>query len=112
VDYEPSIYHRSKLFFDTIKAKLESGGEFKLAGLGVFGLRDKRERPGRNPKTGEDKIITARRVSGEVVTFRCSPALKGLSNRRVTKGQSYIARVKRHYTQFRNKIETGSRFVA
>ena len=70
--------------FETIKATLEGGEEVKLPGLGVFGLRDKRERPGRNPKTGEDKIIIARRV----VTFRSSPALKGRSNSRVTKDHS------------------------
>jgi len=58
--------------FETIKATLASGEEVKLSGLGVFRLRDKRERPGRNPKTGEDEIITARRV----VTFHCSIALK------------------------------------
>ena len=70
--------------FDTIKTTLESGEEVKLSGFGVFGLRDKPERPGRNPKTGEDKIITARRV----VTFRCSPTLKGRTISRATKGHS------------------------
>lgn len=44
----------------------------KLAGFGVFNMRDKPERPGRNPKTGEGIPITARRV----VTFSASGCLK------------------------------------
>lgn len=58
--------------FETLKATLESGEEVKLSGFGAFQVRDKRERPGRNPKTGEDKTITARRV----VTFHASNKLK------------------------------------
>ena len=44
----------------------------KLSGFGNFDLRDKNERPGRNPKTGEDIPIKARRV----VTFRPGQKLK------------------------------------
>ncbi|HMM45921.1 MAG TPA: integration host factor subunit alpha [Candidatus Macondimonas sp.] len=54
------------LFFETIRHALEQGEQVKLSGFGNFELRDKGERPGRNPKTGEEIPISARRV----VTFR------------------------------------------
>ena len=54
------------LFFEEIKYSLESGQHVNLSSFGNFDLRDKRSRPGRNPKTGEDIPILARRV----VTFR------------------------------------------
>lgn len=53
-------------FFEEIRSALEKGEQVKLSGFGNFDLRDKKERPGRNPKTGEDIPISARRV----VTFR------------------------------------------
>lgn len=59
-------------FFEEIRKALESGEQVKLSGFGNFDLRDKNERPGRNPKTGEDIPITARRV----VTFRPGQKLK------------------------------------
>lgn len=59
-------------FFDEIRAALESGRAVKLSGFGNFQLRDKAQRPGRNPKTGEEIAITARRV----VTFHASQKLK------------------------------------
>ncbi len=59
-------------FFREISDCLERGEEVKLAGFGVFNMRDKPERPGRNPKTGEEIPITARRV----VTFHASGSLK------------------------------------
>lgn len=59
-------------FFKEISDCLERGEEVKLAGFGVFNMRDKPERPGRNPKTGEEIPITARRV----VTFHASGCLK------------------------------------
>lgn len=55
-----------ELFFNEIKQALVSGHEVKLSGFGNFELRDKGERPGRNPKTGEEIPISARRV----VTFK------------------------------------------
>jgi len=55
-----------ELFFDEISQALIAGEQVKLSGFGNFELRDKRERPGRNPKTGEEIPISARRV----VTFR------------------------------------------
>ncbi|MFW2761662.1 integration host factor subunit alpha, partial [Acinetobacter baumannii] len=51
-----------ELFFDEISQALIAGEQVKLSGFGNFELRDKRERPGRNPKTGEEIPISARRV--------------------------------------------------
>ena len=59
-------------FFHEIRAALEEGDSVKLSGFGNFQLRDKPQRPGRNPKTGEEIPITARRV----VTFHASQKLK------------------------------------
>ena len=59
-------------FFEEIRNALENGHQVKLSGFGNFDLRDKNERPGRNPKTGEEIPITARRV----VTFRPGQKLK------------------------------------
>lgn len=59
-------------FFEEIRSALESGEQVKISGFGNFDLRDKSERPGRNPKTGEDIPISARRV----VTFRPGQKLK------------------------------------
>ncbi len=59
-------------FFDEIRDALERGESVKLSGFGNFQLRDKPQRPGRNPKTGEEIPISARRV----VTFHSSQKLK------------------------------------
>jgi len=59
-------------FFEEIRTALERGNQVKLSGFGNFDLRDKNQRPGRNPKTGEEIPITARRV----VTFRPGQKLK------------------------------------
>lgn len=61
-------------FFDEIRQALERGESVKLSGFGNFQLRDKPQRPGRNPKTGEEIAITARRV----VTFHASQKLKSV----------------------------------
>ena len=58
--------------FETIKKTLISGEEVKVSGFGNFQLKDKPSRPGRNPRTGEDVEITARRV----VTFKSGQKLK------------------------------------
>ncbi len=50
------------LFFQELGASLAVGEQIKLSGFGNFYLRDKDERPGRNPRTGEKVLITARRV--------------------------------------------------
>lgn len=59
-------------FFEEVRIALEAGEEVKLSGFGNFELRKKSERPGRNPKTGEEMPISARRV----VTFHASQKLK------------------------------------
>jgi len=59
-------------FFEEVRETLESGDQVKLSGFGNFDLRVKSERPGRNPKTGEDIPISARKV----VTFRPGQKLK------------------------------------
>jgi integration host factor subunit alpha len=61
-----------EFFFEEIKESLERGEQVKISGFGKFELRDKNSRPGRNPKTGEEIPITARRV----VTFRSGQKLK------------------------------------
>jgi integration host factor subunit alpha len=62
--------------FDTMKDILKSGDKIKISGFGNFILRDKRPRKGRNPQTGDDIQITARRV----LTFRPSQILKAHIN--------------------------------
>ena len=59
-------------YFEMIRDALESGKNVKLSGFGNFQLRDKNQRPGRNPKTGEEIPISARRV----VTFRPGQKLR------------------------------------
>jgi len=59
-------------FFEEIRSTLEKGEEVKLSNFGNFQLRNKPQRPGRNPKTGVEIPITARRVA----TFHASQALK------------------------------------
>ncbi len=61
-----------ELFFEEIRLSLENDQVVKLSGFGNFELRDKKQRPGRNPKTGEEIPIKARRV----VTFRPGQKLK------------------------------------
>ncbi len=61
-------------FFEEVRTALEHGDSVKLSGFGNFQLREKPQRPGRNPKTGEEMPITARRV----VTFHASQKLKAM----------------------------------
>ena len=72
-------------FFEEVRTALETGDSVKLSGFGNFELRKKSERPGRNPKTGEEIPITARRV----VTFHASQKLK--------------SKVEEHYAQKKKK---------
>ncbi len=64
--------HLVEQLFETIKDQLAQGTGVKLSGFGAFELRDKRQRPGRNPRTREDIPVTARRV----VSFRPGPKLR------------------------------------
>ncbi|MGB0965793.1 MAG: integration host factor subunit alpha [Litorivicinus sp.] len=59
-------------FFEEISTALINGTDVRLSGFGNFTTRDKSPRPGRNPKTGEEIPITARRV----VTFRAGQKLR------------------------------------
>lgn len=61
-------------FFEEVRNALSEGDTVKLSGFGNFQLRDKPTRPGRNPKTGEEIPISARRV----VTFHASQKLRSL----------------------------------
>ncbi len=61
---------------ETIKTNLERGEDVLISGFGKFCVKDKNERRGRNPKTGEDMILGSRRV----VSFKCSPVLRNKVN--------------------------------
>ena len=61
-------------FYEEVRNALQNNEGVKLSGFGNFQLREKPQRPGRNPKTGEEIPITARRV----VTFHASQKLKTL----------------------------------
>ena len=63
---------------ELIKVSLESGDYVLVSGFGKFCVKDKRERKGRNPATGEDAILPARRV----VIFKCSGKLREKINRK------------------------------
>ena len=64
------------LVFDTIKETLEFGEKLKISGFGNFVVRDKKSRIGRNPQTGEEIEISARKV----LTFKPSQVLKNALN--------------------------------
>jgi integration host factor subunit alpha len=61
-----------EIIIEIIKSKLASGGDVLISGFGKFCVREKRERRGRNPATGEDMTLAPRRV----VTFKCSGKLR------------------------------------
>jgi integration host factor subunit alpha len=61
-----------KSLLEIIKQTLESGEDILISGFGKFSVKDKEERKGRNPQTGEDLMLRARRV----VVFKCSEVLK------------------------------------
>jgi integration host factor subunit alpha len=62
--------------FEIIKAHLEQGEKIKISGFGNFVLNTKRPRKGRNPQTGEEIVISGRRV----LSFKPSPVLKKAIN--------------------------------
>lgn len=66
---------------EIIKETLEDGEDVMISGFGKFCVKDKRKRRGRNPQTGEDLMLDARRV----VTFRCSGRLREKINGGATK---------------------------
>lgn len=61
---------------ELIKLSLESGEDVLMSGFGKFCIKEKRERRGRNPATGEDMVLAPRRV----VTFKCSGKLRDRIN--------------------------------
>ena len=65
-----------ELVFGALKNELQRGEKVKISGFGNFVVREKKPRVGRNPQTGEQITISARRV----LTFRPSQVLKGLLN--------------------------------
>jgi integration host factor subunit alpha len=66
-----------EMVFDTIKETLERGEKIKISGFGNFVVREKKARVGRNPQTGQEIEISARRV----LTFRPSQVLKNALNK-------------------------------
>jgi integration host factor subunit alpha len=66
------------LVFEMLKETLSKGEKIKISGFGNFVLRDKRQRPGRNPQTGDPIKISERRV----LTFKASQILKQALNPR------------------------------
>jgi len=74
--------NQSTRIFETllelIKCRLATGEDVMISGFGKFCVRDKKERKGRNPATGEDMMLRRRRV----VTFRCSGKLRDRINAR------------------------------
>jgi integration host factor subunit alpha len=66
-----------ELVFDLIKNTLESGDKIKIAGFGNFVVKEKADRRGRNPQTGEEITISARRI----LTFKPSQVLKASINK-------------------------------
>ena len=61
-----------EFFFEEIRIALENGDSVKFSGFGSFSVRDKPQRPGRNPRTGEEAPVSARRV----VTYKASQKIK------------------------------------
>ncbi len=62
--------------FKIIKRTLESGEDVLITGFGKFCVKDKQERKGRNPETGDDMELKARRI----VTFKCFNLMRGKIN--------------------------------
>lgn len=71
-----------EMVFNILKETLEKGEKVKISGFGNFMIRDKKERIGRNPQTGDQIKISARRV----LTFRPSQVLKAILNGEDTTG--------------------------
>ena len=63
---------------ETIKGALQNGEDVMIWGFGKFSVKEKKQRRGRNPATGNDLMLNPRRV----VTFSCSGALKGRLNQK------------------------------
>src|SRR2546430_17465663 len=75
-----------ELVFDTVKETLERGDKIKISGFGDFQVRQKKARVGRNPQTGKEIEISARRV----LTFRPSPVVKTALNAGLPEGGEFV----------------------
>jgi integration host factor subunit alpha len=69
-----------ELLLELMKNRLEKGEDVLISGFGKFCVKDKKERRGRNPATGQDMMLTRRKV----ITFRCSHLLREKINRVVS----------------------------
>lgn len=67
---------------EILKATLESNGDVLISGFGKFSVKDKRKRRGRNPATGQDLILSERRV----ITFKCSSVFRDKINGNASSG--------------------------
>jgi integration host factor subunit alpha len=65
-----------ELLLDTMKGALASGEDLLISGFGKFSVKEKRERKGRNPATGDDLMLESRKV----ITFKCSHKLRDKIN--------------------------------
>lgn len=95
------------MFFEEIRSALEAGELVKLSNFGNFQLRDKPQRPGRNPKTNEPIPVSARRV----VTFLASPKLKIAVEkaRRKQQGKGIGSGEVNSHFEFRTSLESEQR---
>ena len=67
-----------EIILETIKRSLETGNDVLISGFGKFCVKNKSERRGRNPATGEGMLLSSRRV----VTFKCSKGLRAKINKK------------------------------
>jgi integration host factor subunit alpha len=75
----PQATKAVETLLEVMKNTLESGEDLLISGFGKFCVKEKEERKGRNPQTGEDMILRSRRV----VTFQCSAILKEKINGKI-----------------------------
>ena len=68
----------AEFLLELIKANLEVGDDVLVSGFGKFCVKEKKQRRGRNPATGDDLMVKPRRV----VTFKCSGQLRDKVNKR------------------------------
>lgn len=66
-----------EIVFDILKSTLEKGDKIKIAGFGNFVVKEKADRRGRNPQTGDEIVISARKI----LTFKPSQVLKASINK-------------------------------
>jgi integration host factor subunit alpha len=74
--------------FELMKTTLEGGDKLKISGFGNFVVKEKSNRPGRNPQTGEEITIVARKI----LTFKPSPILKDAINQKSDVTRSGVKR--------------------